>query len=169
MKHCYECGRCVYKFDHHCTWIGSCVGEFNHGKFWLFCFCQTIQALSTFWVFYGAIGYHPYQSGEEYDGAYGALMIMLIIMVLYSLFVGGMLLFHSYLILCNTTTYESTKFTKLSYMRNSLYPFNHGVLKNLSYVFCHGKVEPIEWSVEGEMAPQSVSVSDLVLDQQKMP
>ena len=51
-RHCWECNRCVRKFDHHCFWIGGCVGELNHGRFWLFLFTQTLSeivALSLAW------------------------------------------------------------------------------------------------------------------------
>ena len=32
-KHCYECGRCIIKYDHHCTYIANCIGVNNHRLF----------------------------------------------------------------------------------------------------------------------------------------
>ena len=47
-RHCWECNRCIRKFDHHCFWIGGCVGELNHGKFFLFLLFQTWQEIIAF-------------------------------------------------------------------------------------------------------------------------
>ena len=33
-KHCYDCRRCVLKFDHHCQWLSACIGGQNHGWFY---------------------------------------------------------------------------------------------------------------------------------------
>ena len=48
-KHCYDCDRCVGKFDHHCPMVGNCVAGNNHRFFVLFMSAQTISVL---WAFY---------------------------------------------------------------------------------------------------------------------
>lgn len=63
-KHCKQCNKCIYTYDHHCYWIGNfninilitivfflkgtCVGEFNRGRFFFFLFFQTIVTLWSF-------------------------------------------------------------------------------------------------------------------------
>ena len=35
-KHCYQCNKCVDRFDHHCPWINNCVGHGNHNMFYMY-------------------------------------------------------------------------------------------------------------------------------------
>jgi len=32
-KHCWDCGKCVYNFDHHCPWLNTCVGASTYRSF----------------------------------------------------------------------------------------------------------------------------------------
>ena len=45
-KHCYECDRCVQKFDHHCPILYSCVGLNNHAAFVSLCVGITVWAFA---------------------------------------------------------------------------------------------------------------------------
>lgn len=48
VRHCSDCGCCVYGHDHHCPWIGKCVGESNKGRFYFF----LIMMFGTFILFF---------------------------------------------------------------------------------------------------------------------
>ena len=32
-KHCMQCNRCTYEFDHHCFWINNDIGLHNYASF----------------------------------------------------------------------------------------------------------------------------------------
>jgi palmitoyltransferase len=35
-RHCYYCGKCVYRYDHHCQWVNNCIGLYNNNFFFAF-------------------------------------------------------------------------------------------------------------------------------------
>ncbi|CAI2375187.1 unnamed protein product [Moneuplotes crassus] len=42
-KHCSQCNRCIYKFDHHCVWLNNCIGERNYKWFFLAIILLSLQ------------------------------------------------------------------------------------------------------------------------------
>ncbi|PSS00438.1 Protein S-acyltransferase [Actinidia chinensis var. chinensis] len=133
-KHCHDCDKCVLQFDHHCVWLGTCIGQGNHCRFWLYICEETALCLWT------SLLYIEYLNANISKAWWiDVIMISLLVALSISLiFLLLLLLFHSYLVLTNQTTYELVRRRRIPYLRGipeRVYPFSKGACRNL-YNFC---------------------------------
>ncbi|OEL14182.1 putative protein S-acyltransferase 4 [Dichanthelium oligosanthes] len=136
-SHCSICNNCVQKFDHHCPWVGQCIGLRNYRFFFLFISTSTFLCLYVFvlsWLNIAA--QRASHGGSLLKSMTGEpLSLVLIVYTFVSAwFVGGLTVFHIYLMSTNQTTYENFRY-RYDKKEN---PYDRGVPANISEVFCTG-------------------------------
>uniref|UniRef100_A0A804N274 S-acyltransferase n=2 Tax=Zea mays TaxID=4577 RepID=A0A804N274_MAIZE len=136
-SHCSICNNCVRKFDHHCPWVGQCIGLRNYRFFFLFISTSTFLCLYVFVLSWLNIAAQRASHGGSLLRSVTGEPLSLVLIV-YSFvvawFVGGLTVFHIYLMSTNQTTYENFRY-RYEEKEN---PYNRGVLANMSEVFCTG-------------------------------
>lgn len=140
-KHCRICNVCVARSDHHCPWVNTCVGERNVRWFLLFLFATAFICLYEAWLSYQLclksydaiaadyaqrVRHHNRSTGSSYSTAMpsqyalGALMRehqLAVPLGLFCFMMGLVVLafasYHVYLVVRNTTTNETFKWSDL--------------------------------------------------------
>jgi len=124
-KHCYVCGRCVYKFDHHCSLLSTCIGLKTYRDYAGFILSQFLWYCLSLFDLRGII-YLPSLYKEEKGGYHLLLYLWLMVLLSLFLFFGQLMVYHSRLIYLNATTNEDCRMI----YGQRVYPYNAGFSKN---------------------------------------
>lgn len=133
--HCSVCEMCVEHFDHHCPWVDNCIGMKNYRYFVLFISSLIIYIIVGFGCSIAAIVLMQESLVEVIME-----FVLCILLVIFSIPIIILAVFHLYLMIIGKTTFEQIKSEDPS-------PYNRGFACNLYLTFftpTHPKYQKFE-------------------------
>lgn len=135
---CKAKGQYVAKFDHFCAFLNTPIGEKNHFRFWWFLFSETCLILHSSIVIKSSFRWF---SGPHGSDILPAVFFTIFLDVLL-LMIGGLWVFHTFLALTSSTTFEFMRGDEIDYLEGTDdfdFPFSSNVHDNLKrFCWTHG-------------------------------
>jgi ribosomal protein L40E len=170
--HCRHCNKCVHTFDHHCGLLNVCIGERNRCRFWWFLFFECAAIAYAIGVL--NTGFVWRRTTSEWAGANVTALLALIALWIIQAMVFGLWVFHTWLAITNTTTFEVvTGASKLWYLygtnpKECDLPYSRGLCGNLRMFCCkldtwylacrRSSWTPATWQYPGEIERNSEDI-----------
>jgi len=131
--YCKAVKRYVAKFDHFCAFLGTPIGERNHFNFWVFLLLQSATLSQAI-----AIAHTGFSFSQEHRSNQLAAFSMFFLLMIVFLIIGGLFVFHTFLLVVGGTTYEILAHSRIYYMAGTDpadFPFSRSVAWNIKNAF----------------------------------
>jgi hypothetical protein len=149
----------VAKFDHFCAILNTAIGERNHCLFWWFLLAQCCVISHTLTIAKTGFDWFAPTRAEVDTSAFAIVLILDFLLLL----MGGLLIFHAFLLITSTTTFELFAHEKLGYLDDidpAVFPFSRSIAYNLKLAcWVHGfRLIRYEWTAHFWQRPARLNV-----------